>query len=452
MLQVVIPMAGLGSRFSQYGFSKNKYLLPLDLNLVSMIEYAILSLAITVPCKYIFILRDNIADVARLLQTICETNSLTYNIVTITELTEGPASTVYEARHVLNPDDELIVSNSDQVLSWDFNAFMTKCKQFDGCVLTYKPDYEITLNQPDKHSFIHLNDAGTVDECREKIALSDKALVGVHYFKTAQQFLDAYKYMVATNLRAPNGEFYLSLAYQAMIQTTLSVGYHDLQYSQGERFYPVGEPNDYFKYLYERGGYTHNVKPLHSAHLESHEAVIYKANSLTVTYTNIAPNTHFKNNGLILFIRGSAQLHSTNQTIKQDTLTNDDLFSDETEACEIVSIYLNNATGQKRTWDVADFTRGWFIGDFQPSIIKTSEFEVAKLSHKKNEKWGFHYHSLATEINVLLKGSMTINGMDVSTNSIFICDKNQVACPIFNEDCDILCIKVPSKPDDKYII
>ena len=58
--------------------------------------------------------------------------------------------------------------------------------------------------------------------------------------------------------------------------------------------------------------------------------------------------------------------------------------------------------------------RGWFIGNFEPSILKTENFEVGLLSHKKGEIWPQHYHAVATEYNLLVSGSMTICGELVS--------------------------------------
>ena len=48
---------------------------------------------------------------------------------------------------------------------------------------------------------------------------------------------------------------------------------------------------------------------------------------------------------------------------------------------------------------INDMWRGWFIGDFEPSVLKTNEFEVGVLTHKKGEKWPKHYHNIATEYN-----------------------------------------------------
>tara|TARA_Y100000592_G_C5366496_1_gene266318 strand:- start:166 stop:492 length:327 start_codon:yes stop_codon:yes gene_type:complete len=97
-----------------------------------------------------------------------------------------------------------------------------------------------------------------------------------------------------------------------------------------------------------------------------------------------------------------------------------------------------------------DMTRGWFIGDFDPSIIKTNKYEVGILTHKAGEDWPAHYHKEATEINVLLSGRMVVQGKDIFPNDIFIFEPYEVSDPIFLEDCKVLCVKTPSLPKDKY--
>jgi hypothetical protein len=99
-----------------------------------------------------------------------------------------------------------------------------------------------------------------------------------------------------------------------------------------------------------------------------------------------------------------------------------------------------------------EMTRGWFIGDFEPSIIRTKAFEVGILTHKKDEDWGEHYHKIATEYNILLKGKMSINGTVLNEGDIFILEPMETALPIFMEDCVVLCVKVPSVIGDKYLV
>ena len=99
---------------------------------------------------------------------------------------------------------------------------------------------------------------------------------------------------------------------------------------------------------------------------------------------------------------------------------------------------------------INDMWRGWFIGDFEPSVLKTKEFEVGVLTHKKGEKWAKHYHNIATEYNVLVSGSMTICGKLIEPGDIFVLEPKEVADPIFHEDCKIVCVKKPSIIGDKF--
>lgn len=99
---------------------------------------------------------------------------------------------------------------------------------------------------------------------------------------------------------------------------------------------------------------------------------------------------------------------------------------------------------------IKNFYRGWFIGNFDPSIFKTKDFEIGLLTHKKDEKWPKHYHALATEYNLLISGKMIIKQTNIEPGDIFIIEPNEIADPIFLEDCTILCIKTPSVPGDKY--
>ena len=94
--------------------------------------------------------------------------------------------------------------------------------------------------------------------------------------------------------------------------------------------------------------------------------------------------------------------------------------------------------------------RGWFVGNFTPSVFKTDQFEVGVLFHPKGEKWPKHYHKEAVEINVLISGKMIINGKSLIPGNIFLIEKNEIADPEFIEDCTIVCVKSSSNPGDKY--
>jgi quercetin dioxygenase-like cupin family protein len=100
--------------------------------------------------------------------------------------------------------------------------------------------------------------------------------------------------------------------------------------------------------------------------------------------------------------------------------------------------------------NLKNMCRGWFVGNFTPSIYRTDQFEVGVLFHPKGEKWPKHYHKEAVEINVLISGRMIINGRLLSSGNIFLIEKNEIADPEFLEDCTIVCVKSPSIPGDKY--
>jgi quercetin dioxygenase-like cupin family protein len=102
--------------------------------------------------------------------------------------------------------------------------------------------------------------------------------------------------------------------------------------------------------------------------------------------------------------------------------------------------------------NVSDFWRGWFIGNFEPSVLKTEQLEVGVLTHAKGEVWTKHYHKVGTEYNLLIRGKMTICGETINEGEIFILEPNEVADPVFLEDCTVLCVKTPSSPGDKYEI
>lgn len=99
-----------------------------------------------------------------------------------------------------------------------------------------------------------------------------------------------------------------------------------------------------------------------------------------------------------------------------------------------------------------DMKGGWFIGNFEPTAYKTEEFEVCYKTHYKGESWDSHYHKIGTEINYLIKGKMILSGTELNGGDIFIIHPNEVAIPIFLEECELIVVKTPSIPNDKYIV
>jgi hypothetical protein len=100
---------------------------------------------------------------------------------------------------------------------------------------------------------------------------------------------------------------------------------------------------------------------------------------------------------------------------------------------------------------IDDMIGGWFVGNFEPSAFKTENFEVSYKKHYKGEKWDIHYHHTVTEINLLIRGKLKMQGKILEVGDIFLLEPYEIADPIFLEDCDIICVKTPSM-NDKIIL
>lgn len=101
---------------------------------------------------------------------------------------------------------------------------------------------------------------------------------------------------------------------------------------------------------------------------------------------------------------------------------------------------------------IEDFKGGWFIGNFEPTLLKTTDFEVSIKVHPKGEVWDKHYHKEATEYNYVCSGSVMIDGEVYSQGDIFVIEPMFVVDPDFLEDCTIVCVKTPSVIGDKYVV
>ena len=103
-----------------------------------------------------------------------------------------------------------------------------------------------------------------------------------------------------------------------------------------------------------------------------------------------------------------------------------------------------------KTYKLENMIKGWFVGDFEPSVLRTKDFEVAVLERKKGLERPMHYHKEAIEISVLIEGSARINGEEIRVGDIFVLEKNETVDAEFHEDSKIVVVKTPSVIGDKY--
>lgn len=100
---------------------------------------------------------------------------------------------------------------------------------------------------------------------------------------------------------------------------------------------------------------------------------------------------------------------------------------------------------------IADMVSGWFVGGFEPTVHYTEDFEVNYRLHPAGQHWDTHYHTKVKEINLLVRGKMTLQDQELNAGDIFVLEPWEIANPVFLEDCEVVTVKVPSG-NDKVVV
>lgn len=235
-MQILLPMAGNGSRFQQKGFTDPKPLI--DVMGRPMIDRVIENLGY--DNKYTFVVRkEHYIGNEQRFHTIFRQTGGQFAVYKLDEVTDGAARTCLKAKHLIKLDEPLIIANCDQIMNWDahafYNTFMTT--ECDGMILTFYSDNVA-------HSYVRLDsNFKYITEVAEKIVISDKATVGIYAWKRAGDFFDSIEEMISRNIRT-NGEFYVAPAFNMAIEK----GMKFLPYRIPSH-YPVGTPEQLEDYI-----------------------------------------------------------------------------------------------------------------------------------------------------------------------------------------------------------
>lgn len=232
-MNVLIPMAGAGSRFADAGYSFPKPLI--DVNNMPMIHAVVNNLAINATYTYI-VQKDHYEkyNLSYLLNAITPG----CNIVQVDGLTDGAAVTCLLAKEFINNEQPLVIANSDQILDWSSREFLYDLysKNADGGIATFKS------NHP-KWSYAKVDDSGVVLEVAEKKPISDNATVGVYYWKRGSDFVKYAEQMIEKDIRV-NGEFYTCPVFnEAILDGKIVYTY------QVKKMWGIGTPEDLMAYL-----------------------------------------------------------------------------------------------------------------------------------------------------------------------------------------------------------
>jgi len=234
MLNIVVPMAGRGSRFTDAGYTDPKPLI--DVHGKRMIEVVINNLTPRCEHRFIFVCQEEHVE-AYNLDAIFSNACENYEIVTINAITEGAAITVLKARAFFDNNEPLMIANSDQWVDVDINEYLQDIEQrtLSGSMLTMKA-------VDPKWSYAKVDSSGSVSEVVEKIVISDEATVGIYNFAKGSDFCHFADFMVEKNIRS-NGEFYVAPVYSFMADKGLNIGIYNIG-EEANGMYGLGIPSD----------------------------------------------------------------------------------------------------------------------------------------------------------------------------------------------------------------
>jgi HAD superfamily hydrolase (TIGR01509 family) len=206
-LNVLVPMAGAGSRFAQQGYTFPKPLI--EVNGKPMIQVVVENL--NIEAHYIFIVQQehyekyNLKYLLNLIAPDCD-------IVQVTGITEGAACSTLLAKEYINNDAPLVMANSDQYVEWNSNECMYAftADEIDGGILTFEATHP-------KWSYARVGDDGFVSEVAEKKVISNEATVGIYYWKKGSDYVKYAEDMIAKDIRV-NNEFYVCPVFNQAIE------------------------------------------------------------------------------------------------------------------------------------------------------------------------------------------------------------------------------------------
>ncbi len=235
-MNIVIPMAGYGSRFIKAGFVKPKPFI--DILGKAMIMRVLENLRYK-DAKYILIAqKDHLESEKELIHRIKDDFNVQF--IAIDRHTEGTVCTILYARKYINNNQPLLLANSDQIVDIDIADFVkdSSKRRLNGSILTF-----VDKEKNPKWSFVNLKDDEVI-EVKEKEAISEFATVGIYFFSKGSCFVDSAIDMIIANDRV-NNEFYTCPVYNYAIKNGARIGVYNINYNQ---MHGLGTPEDLEKY------------------------------------------------------------------------------------------------------------------------------------------------------------------------------------------------------------
>jgi len=238
-IQIVLPMAGLGTRFAEAGYQVAKPLLPIHGEPMFKI---VLANILSPRVKRVVIISRSEWNLTSEIEELNSKSGVEFHLIEIDHTTEGPAETVALAAPYLELDLPVVTANSDQYVHASIGDFFNALLEqgVAGTIMTMED------NDP-KWSFVEVDSRGDAVKVREKEVISHQATVGIYGFKTALVLLESIKKMKEADDRV-NGEFYVAPVYNYLISDGQRVTTFDTGPVENVMF-GLGVPQDYEFFL-----------------------------------------------------------------------------------------------------------------------------------------------------------------------------------------------------------
>jgi len=227
-MNVLIPMAGSGSRFASAGYTFPKPLI--EVNGKPMIQVVVENL--NIEANYIFIVQKEHYEKYNL-QYLLNLISPNCKIVQVDGLTEGAACTTLLAKEFINNDEPLLMANSDQFVEWNSNEclYAFNAEEIDGGIVTFEATHP-------KWSYAKIGTDGFISEVAEKKQISTDATVGIYFWKKGSDYVKYAEQMIEKNIRT-NNEFYVCPVFNEAIQDGKKI-----RAKQIDKMWGIGTPED----------------------------------------------------------------------------------------------------------------------------------------------------------------------------------------------------------------
>ena len=227
-MNVLIPMAGAGTRFVNAGYTFPKPLI--EVNGKPMIQVVVENL--NIEANYTFIVQKKHYEKYSL-QYLLNLIAPNCNIVQVDGITEGAACTTLLAKEFIDNDAPLVMANSDQFVEWNSNEclYAFNADGIDGGIVSFKATHP-------KWSYARLGEDGFVSEVAEKKPISDNATVGIYFWRRGSDYVKYAEQMVGKNIRT-NNEFYVCPVFNEAIQ-----GGKKIRIKEIKKMWGIGTPED----------------------------------------------------------------------------------------------------------------------------------------------------------------------------------------------------------------